>query len=76
MEILNCTCESAQVRKGEEPHLPSARALGGILTQCDMVDVWREKHMAAKQYTWVKVSGDLVLPGLIVFTYQGICAIG
>ncbi|KAK3528255.1 hypothetical protein QTP86_028493, partial [Hemibagrus guttatus] len=50
----NCTTDFALDRNGEEPHPQSAKVL--LISQCSVVDVWREQHQGIKQYTWVKVT--------------------
>ncbi|KAI4890946.1 hypothetical protein NFI96_020794, partial [Prochilodus magdalenae] len=45
---------SVKDRNGEEPHRQSALTLANVLSGFDLRDVWRDKHPAARQYSWVK----------------------
>ncbi len=50
----NCTLD----RNGEEPCPPSVTVLSNIIRDYDLIDVWREHHPMARQYTWVNISSD------------------
>lgn len=54
----NCTENFTLDRNGEEPHPSSAKCLQDVISNSNLVDVWRQQHPTVKQYTWVKVSHD------------------
>ncbi len=56
----NCTLNFLLDRNNEEPHPPSASFLKSIIIQNDLVDVWRDKNKEMKQYTWTKVSQEMI----------------
>ncbi|KAI4871400.1 hypothetical protein NFI96_009402 [Prochilodus magdalenae] len=56
----NCTLDFVKDRNGEEPHPQSARILANVLSGFNLIDVWREKHPAARQYSWLRYAvGEL-----------------
>lgn len=56
----NCTLDFTCDRNGEEPHFLSAVSLREITTQFGLIDIWRERNKAVKQYTWIKVTENRI----------------
>ncbi|MBN3292510.1 YTX2 protein, partial [Polypterus senegalus] len=58
---FNCTLDTRIDRNnGLEPHPRSARALGKIIKDIGLEDVWRAKNGACRQYTWGRTSGNTI----------------
>ena len=56
----NCMVDFTIDRSGEEPHPPSAVCLARLLKEFDLLDVWRTKHRRVRQYTWLKISSNII----------------
>ena len=56
----NCTTQFVIDRNGEEPHWRSSEKLASLISDCDMIDVWRHKNEGVRQYTWLKVGESRV----------------
>ncbi|XDV25251.1 hypothetical protein PO909_029197 [Leuciscus waleckii] len=47
-------------RNGEEPHSQSAFCLAKIIKNLKYSDVWRERNLLTRQFTWIKVTNGSV----------------
>lgn len=47
----NCTVNFTLDRNGEEPHPSSAKCLHDVISNSNLVDVWRLQHPTVKQYS-------------------------
>lgn len=56
----NCTIDFTVDRNGEEPHNQSSALLSKVIKDFQLTDVWRIRNEGVKQYTWMKVSDNIV----------------
>ena len=57
---FNCVLDFTVDRTSEEPHPQSSQNLNSIITHLDLLDTWRVKYLQSRQYTWVRVSNNMV----------------
>lgn len=56
----NCTIDFTVDRNGEEPHNQSSVLLSKVINNFQLTDVWRIRNEGVRQYTWIKVSDNIV----------------
>lgn len=52
----NCTIYPSVDSNPGEPHPPSASCLSSVVSENDLIDVWRKLNPDLRQYTWVKAT--------------------